>query len=45
MDFFADARTFRERYTLVKDRGLQGFCSWVLGEEDAGIWEFLPSHK
>jgi spore germination protein YaaH len=43
--FFTDARTFRERYTLVKDRGLQGFCSWVLGEEDAGIWEFLPSHK
>jgi len=43
--FFTDARTFRERYTLVKDRGLQGFCSWVLGEEDAGIWELLPSHK
>jgi len=43
--FFTDARTFRERYTLVKDRGLQGFCSWVLGEEDAAIWELLPSHK
>ena len=43
--FFTDARTFRERYTLVKDRGLQGFCSWVLGDEDAGIWELLPSHK
>jgi spore germination protein YaaH len=43
--FFTDVRTFRERYTLVKDRGLEGFCSWVLGEEDAGIWELLPSHK
>jgi spore germination protein YaaH len=43
--FFTDARTFRERYTLVKDRDLQGFCSWVLGEEDAAIWEILPSHK
>jgi len=43
--FFTDARTFRERYALVKDRGLQGFCSWVLGEEDAAIWELLPSHK
>jgi spore germination protein YaaH len=43
--FFTDARTFRERYTLVKDRGLEGFCSWVLGEEDAGIWELLPSHQ
>jgi spore germination protein YaaH len=43
--FFTDARTFRERYALVKDRGLQGFCSWVLGTEDAGIWDLLPSHK
>jgi spore germination protein YaaH len=42
--FFTDARTFRERYTLVKDRGLQGFCSWVLGTEDLGIWDLLPSH-
>jgi spore germination protein YaaH len=43
--FFTDAHTFRERYSLVKDRGLQGFCSWVLGTEDAGIWDLLPSHK
>jgi spore germination protein YaaH len=43
--FFTDARTFRERYTLVKERGLQGFCSWVLGTEDLGIWDSLPSHN
>jgi spore germination protein YaaH len=43
--FFTDARTFQERYTLVKDRGLEGFCSWVLGMEDPGIWDFLPAHK
>lgn len=43
--FFTDAHTFRERYTLVKDRGLQGFCSWVLGTEDPAIWELLPPHK
>jgi spore germination protein YaaH len=43
--FFTDARTFRERYTLVKDRGLQGFCSWVLGQEDQAIWELLPARK
>jgi spore germination protein YaaH len=43
--FFTDAHTFRERYTLVKDRGLQGFCSWVLGQEDPAIWDLLPSHK
>jgi spore germination protein YaaH len=43
--FFTDVRTFRERYDLVKQRGLAGFCSWVLGMEDPGIWELLPSHK
>jgi spore germination protein YaaH len=43
--FFTDADTFRERYTLVKERGLQGFCSWVLGTEDQAIWDLLPSHK
>jgi len=43
--FFTDARTFEERYNLVKERGLQGFCSWVLGTEDPAIWNLLPSHK
>jgi spore germination protein YaaH len=43
--FYTDARTFRERYNLVKDRGLDGFASWVLGTEDAGIWDLLPEHK
>jgi spore germination protein YaaH len=43
--FYTDARTFRERYNLVKDRGLQGFCSWVLGTEDPGIWGLLPAHN
>lgn len=43
--FYTDVRTFRERYNLVKDRGLQGFCSWVLGAEDPGIWDLLPAHK
>jgi spore germination protein YaaH len=43
--FYTDARTFRERYGLVKERGLQGFCSWVLGTEDPGIWDLLPYHK
>lgn len=43
--FFTDARTFKERYELVRDRGMQGFCSWVLGTEDPAIWDLLPSHK
>ena len=42
--FYTDPRTFRARYHLVVQRGLQGFCSWVLGKEDAGIWDLLPQH-
>jgi spore germination protein YaaH len=42
--FYTDARAFHERYALAKERGLQGFCSWVLGTEDPGIWDLLPSH-
>lgn len=40
--FFTDLRTFRERYELVQQNGLEGFCSWVLGEEDPEIWTVLP---
>jgi len=43
--FFTDAHSFLERYNLVKERGLQGFCSWVLGTEDPAIWDHLPTHK
>ncbi|MHB1794680.1 MAG: glycosyl hydrolase family 18 protein [Acidobacteriaceae bacterium] len=43
--FYTDARTFAARYELVKQDGLEGFCSWVLGEEDPAIWQLLPSHK
>ena len=42
--FFTDSRTFLERYKLVQERGLQGFCSWVLGTEDPAIWDLLPRH-
>jgi spore germination protein YaaH len=42
--FFTDARTFGERLNVVNARGLKGFCSWVLGEEDPGIWDLLSSH-
>lgn len=43
--FYTDVRTFQERYALAQDRGLYGFASWVLGMEDAGIWDQLPAHK
>jgi len=43
--FFTDLRTFQDRYNLAEQNGLQGFCSWVLGEEDPAIWSILPRHK
>ena len=43
--FYTDKRGFQERLTLVRERGLEGFCSWVLGSEDPEIWSLLPSHK
>lgn len=42
--FFTDARTFGALYDLAKQYSLEGFCSWVLGEEDPAIWQLLPSH-
>lgn len=43
--FYTDKRGFQERLNLVRERGLEGFCSWVLGTEDPQIWSLLPSHK
>jgi spore germination protein YaaH len=43
--FYTDLRTFRDRYQLVVDQKLQGFCSWVLGTEDPEIWTLLPTRK
>jgi spore germination protein YaaH len=43
--FFTDPRTFRERWSLANDRGIQGFCSWVLGKEDPAIWDVLPKRE
>lgn len=42
--FYTDSRTFTARYDLVKQYGLEGFCSWVLGQEDPAVWKLLPSH-
>lgn len=41
--FYTDARTFLARYRLAEERGIQGFCSWVLGTEDPAIWNQLPT--
>lgn len=40
-----DARSFKARYDLVKQRGLVGFSAWVLGSEDPAIWDVLPVVK
>ncbi len=42
--FFTTERSFAARYDLVKQRGLEGFCSWVLGSEDQSVWKALPTH-
>ena len=43
--FFTDQRTFKERYDLAATDGLEGFCSWVLGEEDPAIWTVLAQGR
>lgn len=43
--FYTDARTFEARYKLAQQYGLEGFCSWVLGQEDPAIWKELPERK
>jgi spore germination protein YaaH len=43
--FFTDLRTFRDRYELAGQMGLEGFCSWVLGQEDPAIWTILPKRR
>ncbi len=40
--FFTDQHTFKDRYELAQQNGLEGFCSWVLGDEDPEIWKVLP---
>lgn len=40
-----DAHSFRDRYALVKERGLEGFCVWVLGAEDPKVWDELPKAR
>jgi spore germination protein YaaH len=43
--FFTDARSFKERYAQAEENGIEGFCSWVLGDEDPAIWKLLPQRR
>ena len=41
--FYTDMRAYMDRYDLAKQDGIEGVCSWVLGEEDPAIWDALPN--
>ncbi|NEK61291.1 MAG: glycosyl hydrolase, partial [Xanthomonas perforans] len=41
--FRPDARSFKARYELTKQYGLEGFSCWVLGAEDPKVWDELPT--
>ncbi len=43
--FYTDKRAYVERYELAKGAGIEGVCSWVLGEEDPAIWASLPAAR
>jgi spore germination protein YaaH len=43
--FYTDRHAFVDRYELAKQRGLQGVCSWVLGDEDPAIWDAIPAKR
>ena len=43
--FLPDAHAFHDRYAVVKQYDLQGFCSWVLGAEDPAMWNELPDAR
>ncbi|MEP6898271.1 MAG: glycosyl hydrolase family 18 protein [Rhodanobacter sp.] len=43
--FMTDAHSFHDRYQVMQQYGLQGFCSWVLGAEDPKVWDELPLAK
>lgn len=37
--FFENARSFRAKLDLMKEKKLRGYSAWVLGPEDPAIWE------
>ena len=41
--FLEDARSFRRKLDLVDQNELRGFSVWVIGHEDPGIWDSLPT--
>jgi spore germination protein YaaH len=43
--YYTDTRAFMDRYNLAHADGIQGVCSWVLGEEDPAIWDSIPARR
>jgi len=41
--FLEDVRSFNAKLSLARDKRLRGFSAWVLGPEDARIWDALRS--
>jgi len=39
--YLEDARSFRAKLALAKEKKLRGFSAWALGTEDERIWEVL----
>jgi spore germination protein len=39
--FLENARSFAAKLALAREKKLRGFSAWVLGPEDAGIWQAL----
>ena len=43
--FLEDARAFRAKLDLAKEKKVRGFSVWVLGPEDERIWDVLQNDK
>ena len=43
--FLEDARAFKAKLDLAKEKKLRGFSVWVLGTEDEKIWDVLKSER
>jgi spore germination protein YaaH len=39
--FLEDARSFKAKLELAKEKKVRGFSVWVLGPEDPAIWDVL----
>ncbi len=43
--FLEDARAFKAKLDLAKEKKLRGFSVWVLGTEDPNIWDILKADR